>query len=147
MICVFHQSLQHSWHVHVNPEGGDTYAEMGKRCKSLGGHYNPYGVDLAVSIVIQHARGRSHGTGRIFNWLKNLRGHLVTPNHSFRSHRSSAEPVWILTERCFNKCKMAPRVTPLPYKNLVGADVKFSTKSATDLTSILAFKFLNRWAF
>ena len=43
--------MNHQWHVHVNPEGGDTYAEMGKRCKSLGGHYNPYHVDLAVSIV------------------------------------------------------------------------------------------------
>ncbi|XP_022790510.1 uncharacterized protein LOC111329994 [Stylophora pistillata] len=40
------KSLNHKWHVHVNPEGGDTYAAMGERCKSLGGHYNPYEVDL-----------------------------------------------------------------------------------------------------
>lgn len=40
------KSLNHKWHVHVNPEGGDTYAPMGERCKSLGGHYNPYEVDL-----------------------------------------------------------------------------------------------------
>ena len=45
------QSMDHKWHVHVNPEGNDTYAEMGPRCKSLGGHYNPYLVDLAVSIM------------------------------------------------------------------------------------------------
>ena len=44
------QSLNHKWHVHVKPEGGDTYAAMGERCKSLGGHYNPYEVDLEVSI-------------------------------------------------------------------------------------------------
>ena len=43
--------MNHSWHVHVNPEGGDTHSAMGERCKSLGGHYNPYNVDLAVSIV------------------------------------------------------------------------------------------------
>jgi len=43
--------MDHKWHVHVNPEGNDTYAEMGQRCKSLGGHYNPYLVDLAVSIM------------------------------------------------------------------------------------------------
>ena len=43
--------MNHSWHVHVKPEGGDTHAAMGERCKSLGGHYNPYNVDLAVSIV------------------------------------------------------------------------------------------------
>lgn len=43
--------MDHKWHVHVNPEGNDTYAEMGPRCKSLGGHYNPYLVDLAVSIM------------------------------------------------------------------------------------------------
>ncbi|XP_078358914.1 uncharacterized protein LOC144643511 isoform X1 [Oculina patagonica] len=41
------KSVDHNWHVHVNPEGNDTYAEMGARCKSLGGHYNPYHVDLA----------------------------------------------------------------------------------------------------
>lgn len=40
------KSLNHKWHVHVKPEGGDTYAAMGERCKSLGGHYNPYEVDL-----------------------------------------------------------------------------------------------------
>jgi len=43
--------MDHKWHVHVNPEGNDTYAEMGPRCKSLGGQYNPYLVDLAVSIM------------------------------------------------------------------------------------------------
>jgi len=43
--------MDHKWHVHVNPEGNYTYAEMGRRCKSLGGHYNPYLVDLAVSIM------------------------------------------------------------------------------------------------
>lgn len=45
--------MDHKWHVHVKPEGNDTYAEMGPRCKSLGGHYNPYVVDLAVSIMAQ----------------------------------------------------------------------------------------------
>ena len=80
MICVFHQSLQHSWHVHVNPEGGDTYAEMGKRCKSLGGHYNPYGVDLAVSIVIQQGCARAftrHWTN--FQLAEKFEG---TPRHT-----------------------------------------------------------------
>ncbi|XP_068710245.1 uncharacterized protein [Montipora foliosa] len=41
------KSLDHQWHVHVNPEGNDTFAEMGKRCKSLGPHYNPYNVYLS----------------------------------------------------------------------------------------------------
>ncbi|XP_067035339.1 uncharacterized protein [Acropora muricata] len=41
------KSVDHPWHVHVKPEGNDTFAEMGKRCKSLGGHYNPYNVDLS----------------------------------------------------------------------------------------------------
>ena len=53
---VYQQSLNHSWHVHVKPEGNDTYAEMGKRCKSLGGHYNPYHVDLAVSKIVDCVR-------------------------------------------------------------------------------------------
>lgn len=55
--------MDHKWHVHVNPEGNDTYAEMGPRCKSLGGHYNPYLVDLAVSIMrlrCQFARKKSY---------------------------------------------------------------------------------------
>ena len=50
IIPVSHQSFNHPWHVHVHPEGNDTFAKMGKRCKSLGAHYNPYDVDLAVSI-------------------------------------------------------------------------------------------------
>ncbi|XP_068745226.1 uncharacterized protein [Montipora capricornis] len=41
------KSVDHPWHVHVNPEGNDTFAEMGKRCKSLGPHYNPYHVYLS----------------------------------------------------------------------------------------------------
>lgn len=53
MFFFLYQSMNHSWHVHVKPEGGDTHAAMGERCKSLGGHYNPYNVDLAVSIVLK----------------------------------------------------------------------------------------------
>lgn len=49
--CVYLQSFNHKWHVHANPEGDDTYAAMGDRCMSLGGHYNPYYVNLRVSII------------------------------------------------------------------------------------------------
>ena len=49
-VSFHHQSVDHPWHVHMKPEGNDTFAEMGKRCKSLGPHYNPYHVYLSVSI-------------------------------------------------------------------------------------------------
>lgn len=51
LFCVYLQSFNHKWHVHANPEGDDTYAAMGDRCMSLGGHYNPYYVNLRVSII------------------------------------------------------------------------------------------------
>lgn len=53
MVDVFffiNQSLNYEWYVYVKLEGGDIYVVMGERCKSLGGYYNFYEVDLEVSI-------------------------------------------------------------------------------------------------
>lgn len=84
--------MNHSWHVHVNPEGGDTHSAMGERCKSLGGHYNPYNVDLAVSIVANvinlkllmatydhdsfyHQNNNNNNQKRNLRWLNGYLGH------------------------------------------------------------------------
>lgn len=42
--------MNYKWYVYVKLEGGDIYVVMGERCKSLGGYYNFYEVDLEVSI-------------------------------------------------------------------------------------------------
>lgn len=39
------RTVNHNWHVHVDPVGDDMLSQTG-RCQSVAGHYNPYAVDL-----------------------------------------------------------------------------------------------------
>ena len=74
--------------MHVNPEGNDTYAEMGPRCKSLGGHYNPYIVDLAVSIMklgCQSARKTRYFKTKFVH----VAALLYEPNTAYKAQRKA----------------------------------------------------------
>ena len=86
--------------MHVNPEGNDTYAEMGPRCKSLGGHYNPYLVDLAVSIMklgCQSARKKSYFKTE-FVHVAAIR---YEPNTAYKAQRM---PFWLCLTLCLRHC-------------------------------------------
>ena len=46
------QTNKHNWHVHKDQIGDDWQLELSKRCKSIGGHYNPYNVNTQVSKLL-----------------------------------------------------------------------------------------------
>ena len=120
---------------------------------------------LRYSVELFHSfRLGSHGTGRIFDGLKNLTAHFVNtePFNIFALFTQNCRPGWILTfvrgfticscaERYLNKFNMASPswVTTHPCNHAFTIQkfsrwrFKFWTVPVKNLTSILAFKCLN----